>query len=892
MSDWEELRRHLDLGHVKRAEAFVTGELDPRQRAGLAKKLTTYVRSASLGLPAVAVAAVGLMPSSAAAATLLSRASLRTAWRSLPVAEMVRVADHRKVTWLGDLAERMAVRLPRDPWDSSWRPVADLIGATGAPVPDADVFVLGWLNWLFEPARQRGWPTAEAERITIMAGRLLDGPFLTALVPRIFELNGLGLVLAGPEAVFAPSLVALAGAGRVDRDELLDGCLIRLHTPDRPGALRFFTGLHDLLEPTPDELAARAEEYADLAAVAPSPVAGFALKHLSTLLGAGRLDLDVLRSAAPAGLERTEKVRAREMLTLVERAIRQYPDRAGDLVPALAAAFGASDYDLAARALEVVLGHAGALGPEAREEVAGYCAGLPDDLREKARAAFGLVGRDQPEPLDEGGPTAIQPDPWPAPITTLGELELALSRPILSGWVELERVMAGLVAVAVAHPEEVQRLLDGLSSYRWPLEQDEFCRIRFTMESSWPRNSLKLSCPDQQFVATRDALLEGRATPLLQHWSQWVHMIPLLRMAEIGVGLAGPPDPARPRALLATPTDESGRLSAEVLLERLIRAEAEGWQPWPLDLEQALLRLPRVLWGAGPAGPGPDRAAGLTSPAGRRFAAFVAAGGLPDPEQTVRGRWPAREGTYRAGSGRPGGVRTVALSPGGPVRSGLQRVLFGLDPDRPWGADGYPGTNPAMPPLHVFPDFREVYSAWMLPHVAPEGAGRILADVPAWWCAVGGPAGAATTLLVAYALGAERAAERAAGVDTVLGLSAAGNLDGTALGEQLGALIADGPLVGARVYPELIEAARAGARAGIWDVLVAMLPYVLDQKPAGLPDLLALATELAPGRSDGSDIPGLSEVAGRTGTGKVVVQARRLREAIRAAASSRVPGPA
>ena len=879
MSDWEELRRHLDLGHVRRAEEFVTSELDVRQRADLAKKLTAYVRSAALGLPAVAVAAVGLMPSSAAAATLLSRASLRTSWRSLPVSEMVRVAEHRKVTWLGDLAARMATRLPRDPWESSWRPVADLIRVTAAPVPDADVFVIGWINWLFEPMMRRGWPAAEAERVTIMAGRLLDGPFLTALLPRIFELNGLGLVLAGPEAEFAPSLVALAGARRIDRAELLDGCLIRLHAPDRPGALRFFTGLHDLLEPTPDELASRAEEYADLAAVAPSPVAGFATKQLSALLGAGRLDVDVLLSVAPAGLERTEKARTREMLTLLERAGRRHPDRAGDVALALTAAFGASDYDLAARALEVVLSHAGALGPEAHEEVAGACAALPDDLREKARAGFGFPVADQPEPSpgpDEVTTAGVWPDPWPAPITTLGELELALSPSFLSGWVELERVMAGVVAVAVEHPEEVQGLLDGLSSFQWPLEHDEFSRVRFTMESSWPRNSLKLSHPDQHFVVTRDALLEGRATPLLQHWSQWVHMILLLRMAEIGVGLAGS-DPARPRMLMATPTDESGRLSAEVLLDRLSRAEAEGWQPWPLDLEQALLRLPRFLRGL-------DRAAELTSPAGRRFAAFVADGGLPDPQQRVLGRWPAREGTYQAGSGRPGGVRTVALSHGGPVRSGLHRVLFKLDPSGEWGK------NPAMPTLSVFPDFREVYSAWVLPHVVPDRAGPLLANVPEWWCAVGGPAGAATTLLVAYALGAERAAERAAGVDTLLGLSAAGNLDGTGLGEQLGALIADGPVVGARVYPELIEAARAGARARIWDVLVAMLPYVLDQKPAGLPDLLALATDLAPGYSDGQDIPGLSEVAGRKGAGKVVVQARRLHaaiEAVRAAASSR-----
>ena len=46
---------------------------------------------------------------------------------------------------------------------------------------------------------------------------------------------------------------------------------------------------------------------------------------------------------------------------------------------------------------------------------------------------------------------------------------------------------------------------------------------------------------------------------------------------------------ARSVTMVAPENDFADRMS-EYLLDRLSRAEAEGWQPWPFDLEQALLR--------------------------------------------------------------------------------------------------------------------------------------------------------------------------------------------------------------------------------------------------------------------------------------------------------------
>ncbi|GAA3622750.1 hypothetical protein GCM10022223_44660 [Kineosporia mesophila] len=900
--DWEALREYLNERRVEQIGLFVTG-LDEKQRADLAKQLTTYVRSempeprwsddpGASSLPSVAVAAVGLLPSSAAAATLLCRATLRMHWRFLPVPRMTAVAGTRGVDWLPDLATRMAAKMPRDSDEQGWRGVADLIVATGAAVPEHEAFVNGWAGWLRDPVWTRGWPEVEGERITQMAGRLLDGPFLSVLLPRIFEINGLGLVLGTSEAAVAPSLVALTKAERIDRAQLLDGCLMRLRQPDRPGALRFFTGLHDLLEPTPDELADRVEDYGDLAASSPSPVSSFALRHLRTLLDQGRLDVDVLLGVAPAVLERPEKGHVRSMLTLLDKAARRHPDRTGEIVTLLAAGFASPVYDVAEKALGLVLGRVGKLGPEVLQRLGGQAVGLPTDLRRRALEG-GLPGAGEPPAPPEPSPVPVAGyEPWPAPITGLAEFEAAVDGRLgLTGWMGREQVMAALVTVSIDHFDAVRdlqqrlwALANGVHGYGgkngyWSIDWEPG-QAGFLRDAQWPYDPLLLTHSErphrvEKFVTARDALLHGERIPHVNTWSHYPHMVVVLRMAEIGLGLGGQlPDfeGPTPRLLMATPTDLSGRVSAEVLLERLRQAEREGWQPWPLDLEQALLRLPRRV--------SPDlnqAAAELTSPAGRRFADWLGAGAAPLPVLRVRGGLRAREGTYRAEERRPGGVRVVVAELESKPRSGLHGSLFHIDRNQHPGMETGYGS---LPPFDVFPDHREVISAWALTSIGQVRDGDAATCLPSGGD-TGEPAGHATALLIAYHLGADRAGGRAAGVDAVISLAAAGRLDGSVLGEHLGALIADGPIVGSRIYPELAEAAGAGAGEVVWQVIAAMLPYVLDGRPTGLPDLLTLAADLAGRFCDGQAIPGLAVLAGRKGSGKAVVQARRLEEAIR-----------
>jgi hypothetical protein len=90
-----------------------------------------------------------------------------------------------------------------------------------------------------------------------------------------------------------------------------------------------------------------------------------------------------------------------------------------------------------------------------------------------------------------------------------------------------------------------------------------------------------------------------------------------LRLAEIAARIGAP----SPVELVSTPTDPAGWIAPEVLVARISAAEDAGWQPWPVDFDQALLRLPLNP------GPATIRAARqLASPDGRRLEGWLRGG--------------------------------------------------------------------------------------------------------------------------------------------------------------------------------------------------------------------------------------------------------------------------
>ncbi|MFH0243738.1 hypothetical protein ACGRHY_15215 [Streptomyces sp. HK10] len=91
-----------------------------------------------------------------------------------------------------------------------------------------------------------------------------------------------------------------------------------------------------------------------------------------------------------------------------------------------------------------------------------------------------------------------------------------------------------------------------------------------------------------------------------------------------------------------------------------------------------------------------------------------------------------------------------------------------------------------------------------------------------------------------------------------------------------------------RLLESLREAVRAGAPATVFAVLAAALPEVLaaPEPVRGLPDLLALATECAGACGARGPVDGVAEAAARGGSGRLVKEARRLRDVLGAPAAA------
>jgi hypothetical protein len=227
---------------------------------------------------------------------------------------------------------------------------------------------------------------------------------------------------------------------------------------------------------------------------------------------------------------------------------------------------------------------------------------------------------------------------------------------------------------------------------------------------------------------------------------------------------------------------------------------------------------------------------------------------------------------------RPGGRRRVALAPAGHHRSSLHRLLFRLNPFLP---PGLPRRSLSVAPsvrADLLPHHRDVAAAWLLTDLNQVLNGRGAAILPAGTDR-GAPAGPALTLLLAYTLGAHHRTHRQAGLDALLSLSAAGNLNSRSLGEHLGGLIADHVLALHLVIPALTQTVQAGALADTWKITAALLSEILPglaTPPAGLPQLLTLAADLATTLRPRDHIIGLAQLSRRHEATQTVREARRL----------------
>ncbi|MEU7853303.1 DUF6493 family protein [Nonomuraea sp. NPDC049141] len=885
------------------------------------------------------LAGAGTLSAVSAVASWLTRRDLAM-WRTFTgrtefgdPARVIRLLDHRPAEWQAELAVRLAakVRGPRDPGAVL---ALAMLRHTGAPPPEHDPLVVAWAVAGSAPLGRVGGSVVESD------------PLLPALLPRLFEAEGVGRALQYEKAEpISPWFSAIRAVG--EREALLDGCVRRFLRGGTAQDLRFFARLHELLEPTTAEIDARRRDYLRLLPAAPGPVAELSLRHLRRLDAHDPADV---AEALEGLLFRAEAKLVRPGLTWFDQTVRLAPDRADELVAALVTAFHHEAYEIQGRAAQLALKHAARFSPLGTEQIRDAIPALPPALGARLVAVFGGQAA-----VEETGP-AFTPPPLPEPVP-VPPFPAAPEKPAEMEtlgwtswqWADGERWLAGFVRLAARDRDGLRSALEVPfgSSYpqlfemrRW-LQDDQWraaiARELITpgadpgvpAEGRWRRGGSayesEVTFSALQVVAL-EALADGsedesaaqadgfsfahlpvevqeqffdlleqagmptpQADPLRAaepaepvakapgdrlpdpREVSGLDMFVLRRFAEV---LAALKDGTLPPVLLATPTLASGMLDPDVLVSRLAECEAARAVPLPVDLRQALLRLPR---GAHPEAA--SRAARLTSEAGRTVARRLADGGLPDPEVRVRWSYNKDLDSYYLDERRPTGTGQIWLTPR------LQAEPTGLDlidefiTEPPAGTMNDYGHCMGWWPS-VLPSHREVVAVNLVPRLHRQWAGESTYPVqPAMLAAADGPAGVATALVLAYFL-AQRDANGAASV--LVTMAARGALPAAELGAHLGVLIRWTWLKQQHIMDALEAAADRGAHREVWEVLRALLPALLPsaadgEKPrAGLAKMVGLAVTVAQQAAARGAIPEVEAVAGQGGGSRFRTECRRL----------------
>ncbi|MEU6408505.1 DUF6493 family protein [Microbispora sp. NPDC046933] len=348
------------------------------------------------------------------------------------------------------------------------------------------------------------------------------------------------------------------------------------------------------------------------------------------------------------------------------------------------------------------------------------------------------------------------------------------------------------------------------------------------------------------------------------------HMFLLHRLSEIYRALR---EGTLPPVLLATPTVMTGHLDPGVLVDRLELCAAAGAEPLPADLQQALLRLPR---GNHPLAA--ERAGRVGSRAASAVAAWLARGGLPDPEAGLK--WAYIEGAHEhlfeeRAPGRVDQIRLVPVLRAEPTGHDLIDELL-REPSK-WRWDNHGEVMSWWP--SILPSHREVVSVNYLPHLLYQW--NHPGVYPAYLEAVAdaeGPLGDATALIVAYFL-AER---RPDPVPLLLRMTSRGDLPAEAVGRQLALLIRRTWFETRPVLASLREAAHQGAHEQVWEILRTLLPDLLpsggERPNVTHTEAVALAADVATWAGARGEIPVVSAHAATGRRSRFARECGRLRD--------------
>ena len=237
------------------------------------------------------------------------------------------VLADRRPPWLGEWAEAALSWGSTDRWRfgmaDRWRLVRRLVRAGLCERPRSSHYINGMLATL----------SSFTGRRSVLEELRGDLGLLDDEVWRIFETEpepGMySLLPAGPstwpECRWDSALATLAEEGRISRTRLLDAGLDGLERDFHDLRAKWFALLLETLGPTADELAERVDRYLGLTTSRNPSTVTFALKVLSSLEAAGRLDAGPVVSAVGPVLLARAKGTVLTALKLLDRAAGREP---------------------------------------------------------------------------------------------------------------------------------------------------------------------------------------------------------------------------------------------------------------------------------------------------------------------------------------------------------------------------------------------------------------------------------------------------------------------------------------------------------------------------------------------------------------------------------------
>jgi hypothetical protein len=248
---------------------------------------------------------------------------------------LIKVLDDRRPDW-ADGWLRKRLEITSDGVWFSWDLLRDLIDRGICQKPDVE----GYWHLMARGLGDRRWDESEP---TPILDALHEKAEYRDDVWRFFEFE-IEIFIGtydktrreqGRET-WSSAIIKLANEGVLDRDRLLNECLVPLLKNLKNYTLSGFARMHEDLKPTADEMAERQNKYQELLAVESTSMVGFGVKMLKKLADANNLDIESFLKSCWIVFSVKTKAPAKTVLTIYKKIVDANPEKKSQITAILA----------------------------------------------------------------------------------------------------------------------------------------------------------------------------------------------------------------------------------------------------------------------------------------------------------------------------------------------------------------------------------------------------------------------------------------------------------------------------------------------------------------------------------------------------------------------------